>query len=437
MSYFEKILKLKGYPLPKAQEELARIQSMSQDEFIHWQQEKAWQIAKFHYTHNEMYKKLVGNHLPDRWDDLPVVTKKHLQKPLSEIISNGLRLSDCHTGSTSGSTGIPFHFAKDKMAHAMTWAVIYDRYKWYDISFSSKQARFYGIPKEFLANRKELLKDLTMNRQRFSVFDMSPKVLDGFVKRFKKNNFDYVYGYTNSLVMFARHLLNKQIVLKDICPTLRLAICTSETCTEEDNEILNKAFGVPVIREYGLSETCLTAFDHAGVWKITEETLFTEVVDELNQQLPSGNEGRILSTSLYNTALPMVRYQTGDIGIIGNERNGIYRNLEKLTGRTNDTIILPSGKKAPGLTFYYIARSVLEMSGVLHQFIVRQTTNKKFVFDIVADRDLSKKEKELVKEKISLYLETGLDIEFNRVESIERHPSGKLKHFYSELDSVE
>lgn len=434
MSIFERILKLQGFPIAKAMQDLKRLHAMSVDEFLHWQTEQAWKMAHYHYKNNPMYRSLVGSTFPDQWDDLPVVTKKHLQQPFRDIVSKGTKLSDCYKGSTSGSTGIPFHFAKDKMTHAMTWAVIDNRYNWYGINFASKQARFYGIPKEYIANRKEVLKDNLMNRQRFSVFDLSPKALDGFIRRFKRTGFDYIYGYTNSLVMFARHLIKKHLVLNNVCPDLKLAICTSETCTDEDKQIMEQGFGVPVIREYGLSETCLTAFDDKDSWKLTEETLFTEIVDNNNKQLPGGKEGRILSTSLFNTAFPMIRYQTGDIGIISHERDGIYRHLEELIGRTNDTIKLPSGKEAPGLTFYYIARSVLEMSGVLQQFIVRQTKPNRFVFDIVAERDLTKREQELVKEKISLYLEPGLEIEFNRVPAIGRHSSGKLKHFYSELN---
>lgn len=426
MTYFEQVLKVKGYPYKAARQELARLQAMSKDEFINWQRQKAWDIAGFHYKNNRLYRELVGAAFPDRWEDLPIITKQDLQHPLRNILSRGIKLSDCYKGSTSGSTGTPFHFAKDKMAHAMTWAVIADRYAWHDITYSSKQARFYGIPKEYLANRKEVWKDRIMNRVRFSVFDLSEKALDGFVRKFKRNRFQYIYGYTNSLVMFARHLISKQLILKDITPTLRIAICTSETCTPEDKQILEEGFGISVVREYGLSETCLSAFDApSGAWQITEETLYNE-----------NTEGQqIVSTSLYNTAIPMVRYSTGDIGEISEGRNGIYRELKNLLGRTNDTILLPSGKKAPGLTFYYISRSVLEMSGVLKEFIVRQTGLRHFVFDIVANRDLKQKEKDLIKEKIELYLERGLDIQFNRVEKIERPPSGKLKNFYSELDS--
>src|SRR5690606_328888 len=102
----------------------------------------------------------------------------------------------------------------------------------------------------------------------------------------------------------------------------------------------------------------------------------------------SGVEGRILSTSLYNKAFPMIRYETGDVGVIDYAHDPRYTQLKQLSGRVNDTIVLPGGKKAAGLTFYYISRSVLEKSGVLKEFIIRQTKEHRFEFDIVSDREL-------------------------------------------------
>jgi len=96
-------------------------------------------------------------------------------------------------------------------------------------------------------------------------------------------------------------------------------------------------------------------------------------------------------------------------------------------------ILLPSGKKSPGLTFYYISRSILESSGSLKEFIIRQTSKNTFIFDIVSDNDLSNKEIEKIKDKMDTYLEPGLKIIINRVELIKRPKSGKIKHFFSEV----
>ena len=166
---------------------------------------------------------------------------------------------------------------------------------------------------------------------------------------------------------------------------------------------------------------------------MNNETLYTETVNDSNDVV-SDVEGRILSTSLYNKAFPMVRYETGDVGVIDDAPDPRYTQLKQLSGRVNDTIVLPGGKKAAGLTFYYISRSVLEKSGVLKEFIIRQTKEHRFEFDIVSDRELTEEEKKLLQEKVTLYLQPGLEIIINRVAHIPRPTSGKLKHFYSELN---
>ncbi|MCD6062462.1 MAG: coenzyme synthetase-like protein [Flavipsychrobacter sp.] len=434
MSLFPTILIAQGYPFRKAQAQLRLIQQMCPAEFSEWQNRQAWDMARFHYHNNEVYRAKVGNVFPDRWNDLPVMTKQDLQKPLRSLISKGGSISQCYVGSTSGSTGTPFFFVKDKFAHAMTWAVIANRYSWYSLDFSSLQARFYGIPKEFGRHLGEKLKDILMNRRRFSVFDLSDRALSVFLQRFSRQQFKYIYGYTSSLVAFARFLIEEELVLKNICPTLKICISTSEVCTPEDHVILETAFGISHIREYGVSETCLGAFEGPDkIWKLNEESLLIEAVNDYAEEVSPGIEGNILMTSLFNRAFPMIRYQVGDVGMFDEKQVGIHRTLLSLTGRTNDIVLLPNGQTAAGLTFYYISRGILENSGVLKEFIIRQVAIDHFVFDTVTDRDLTPEEVQTITDKLSLYLVPGLKLDINRVETITRPASGKLKHFYSEI----
>lgn len=437
MNLFSTILTAQGYPYNKAQAQLRNLQEMKVPEFIEWQEKQAWKIARFHYQHNEFYKNKVGSIFPDRWEDLPILTKKDLQYPLVSLLTKDVSLGECHVSSTSGSTGTPFFFAKDKFAHAMTWAVIADRYKWHGLDLQSLQARFYGIPKEAKGYWRERLKDTMMKRVRFSVFDLSGEALEKFLHRFETEKFRYIYGYTSALVLFARFLIANNIVLKTVCPSLKVCISTSETSTPEDRNVLEQAFGITHVSEYGVSETCLVAFESDKKrFVLTEETLLTEVVDCHGSDFSRGKEGNIIMTSLFNRALPMIRYQVGDTGSVSETREGIHRRLLSLTGRTNDVVTLPSGKKAAGLTFYYISRSILENSGVLKEFIIRQVASDHFIFDIVSDRDLTNTEVQTVHDKLALYLTQGLKLDINRVDKIVRPASGKLKHFYSEIGEV-
>ncbi len=154
---------------------------------------------------------------------------------------------------------------------------------------------------------------------------------------------------------------------------------------------MQKAFGINIINEYGSSETGIMAFeDPEGDWVLNTWNQYFEIVDDGGKVLNEGEEGNIIVTDLYNDAFPFIRYHIGDRGIISSkEKNGReIKILKSLTGRINDTIVLPSGKKAAGLTFYYVSRGILNSSGTIKEFIIRQKSIDTFLFELVSDSEL-------------------------------------------------
>ncbi|CAM3630145.1 putative capK protein [Flavobacterium saliperosum S13] len=393
------------------------------------------EIVSFHMKNNSFYRELAGKNTVENWNDLPVLTKKDLQKPLIKRLSKGYTPKTVFVNKTSGSSGDPFVFAKDKQAHALTWASIIHRFGWYGIDFNtSYQARFYGIPLDFIGYRKERLKDFLGQRYRFPIFDLSDAFLEKVLTHFRTKKFEYINGYTSSIVLFAKFLQTKNIVLKTICPTLKVCMVTSEMLFDDDKILLETQLGIPIVNEYGASELDLIAFQNPnGEWQVNSETLFMEILDENNQPVPNGTEGRIVITSLYNKAHPFIRYDIGDIGILDEKSTPKKPILKKLIGRTNDVALLPSGKKAPGLTFYYVTKSIIEDDGNVKEFIIRQTKIDTFEIDYVSEKELTSEQLKKIQEAIDNYLEPGLQFSYHRKNSLLRNARGKLKQFISEL----
>ena len=409
---FDFSLLINGFPMKEAKAELQKIQSIPEEEFETFIENKKQEIVDYHLKNNSSYQNLVGKTTFNTWKDLPIMTKKDFQKPLIERLSTGFSLKNVYVNKTSGSSGDPFIFAKDK--------------------FSSYQARFYGIPLDFIGNKKERFKDFLSNRYRFSIFDLSDTILEGFLKKFETATFDYINGYTSSIVLFAKFLQQKNIVLKNICPTLKVCVVTSEMLFEEDKILLEKQFGVAVVNEYGASELDLIAFQNPnGEWQVNSETLFVEILDNENNVLPYGKEGRIVITSLFNKAHPFIRYDIGDIGILDDKSTPKKPILQQLIGRTNDIAILPSGKKSPGLTFYYVTKSIIEDDGNVKEFVIKQTKIDTFDIEYVSQTELNQEQIQKIEAAIALYLEKGLVFTFVRKEKLERSKSGKLKQFVS------
>ena len=161
------------------------------------------------------------------------------------------------------------------------------------------------------------------------------------------------------------------------------------------------------------------------------ETLFVEILDENNQAVPNGVEGKVVITSLYNTAHPFIRYEIGDVGVLDEKSTWKKPILKKLIGRTNDVALLPSGKKSPGLTFYYVTKSIIQDDGNVKEFIVKQTSIATFEIDYVSEKELTLQQIKAIEIAIATYLEPGLHFTYNRKLVLERTKRGKLKQFQS------
>lgn len=434
-SLFSFSLKINGFPIAKAKELFAEILAKSETDCENYLTKQRNEIVEFHLSNNSFYRDLVGKEKIENWNDLPVLSKKDLQKPLAERLSKGYSTKNCYINKTSGSSGTPFIFAKDKPCHALTWASIIYRFGWFGIDFnSSYQARFYGIPLDFVGNLKERIKDFMSSRYRFSIFNLSDEELEKIVTQFRNKKFDYINGYTSSIVLFAKYLEQRNIVLKDLCPSLKVCMVTSEMLFESDKKLLEKQFGIPIVNEYGASELDLIAFLNTNnEWQVNAETLFVEILDQNNQPVPNGTEGKIVVTSLYNKAHPFIRYEIGDVGILDPKSTIQKPILQKLIGRTSDVAVLPSGKKSPGLSFYYVTKSIIEDDGNVKEFIVRQTKIDCFEIDYVSTEVLMKQQIDAIEKAIATYLEPGLQFTYTRKEVLDRTKRGKLKQFQSLL----
>lgn len=433
LNIFNLTLRLNGFPIGKARKELTKILEVPEEQYAAYATQQKDAIFDFHLTNNSYYKNFIGGKPIAKWEDIPVMRKIDFQRPLKERLSAGYSEGNVYVNKTSGSSGDPFVFAKDKFCHALIWVNIMRRFNWYGIDYNqSFQARFYGMPLDFISNKKLRIKDILSSRYRFNIFDFSDAALEKMVHKFHTTEFDYINGYTSSIVLLAQYLKRKNLYLDKICPTLKVCIVTSEMLFEEDKKLLEERFRIPIINEYGSAELDIIALENPeGEFKINAETLYVEILDENDKVLPNGQEGRIIVTSLYNKAHPMIRYEVGDMGILDERSTAKNPILKKLTGRTNDVALLPSGKKSPGMTFYSITKKLFDDEGNVKEFVITQTKHDTFEIEYLSDAAFTETETEHIKSVFSTFLEPNLHYVFIRKEQLDRGKSGKLKQFRS------
>jgi phenylacetate-CoA ligase len=128
--------------------------------------------------------------------------------------------------------------------------------------------------------------------------------------------------------------------------SLQVGIFGAEPWTNSMREEIEQAFDMHAVDIYGLSEVmgpgvaneCVETKDGLHLW---EDHFYPEIIDpETGEVLPDGSEGELVFTSLTKEGMPMIRYRTRDLTRLlpGTARS--MRRIEKITGRSDDMIIL-------------------------------------------------------------------------------------------------
>ncbi|WP_128978376.1 phenylacetate--CoA ligase PaaK [Streptomyces roseicoloratus] len=128
--------------------------------------------------------------------------------------------------------------------------------------------------------------------------------------------------------------------------SLKVGIFGAEPWTEEMRREIEERFAIDAVDIYGLSEVmgpgvaqeCVETKDGLHIW---EDHFLPEIVDPVTGEvLPDGEEGELVFTSLTKEAMPVVRYRTRDLTRLLPGTARVFRRMEKVTGRSDDMVIL-------------------------------------------------------------------------------------------------
>ncbi|MFI8003241.1 phenylacetate--CoA ligase PaaK [Streptomyces sp. NPDC086010] len=157
--------------------------------------------------------------------------------------------------------------------------------------------------------------------------------------------------------------------------SLKVGIFGAEPWTEQMRREIEERFAIDAVDIYGLSEVmgpgvaqeCVETKDGLHIW---EDHFYPEVVDPFTGEvLPDGEEGELVFTSLTKEAMPVIRYRTRDLTRLLPGTARVFRRMEKVTGRSDDMVILRGVNLFPT----QIEEIVLRTPGVAPHFQLRLT----------------------------------------------------------------
>ncbi|MFG3496703.1 phenylacetate--CoA ligase PaaK [Streptomyces sp. NPDC047886] len=157
--------------------------------------------------------------------------------------------------------------------------------------------------------------------------------------------------------------------------SLKVGIFGAEPWTEAMRREIEDRFALDAVDIYGLSEVigpgvaqeCVETKDGLHIW---EDHFYPEVVDPVTGEvLPDGERGELVFTSLTKEAMPVVRYRTRDLTRLLPGTARVFRRMEKVTGRSDDMVILRGVNLFPT----QIEEIVLRTPGLAPHFQLRLT----------------------------------------------------------------
>lgn len=354
------------------------------------------------YEHVPFYRKLfddAGGKPDDIRTDkdlaaLPVTTKKELQsRPLEEITADDIPLEGCRSMIISGPSGQPFtvYFRpQDHRFLEMLWArgFLED-----GLTFTDKRVSIeYRLP------FRSLIQKFGIWRKDLLSVEIDPAAQVSAVKKMRPN---VITGYPFDLEGLAMAVKAGGAEAEDTGINLKAAFSLGSYLSDEAREKIKGALGTAVFDFYGSGELGCIAWEcekHEG-YHINSDAFVVEIAEN-GRQLPPGEEGEIICTSLQSYALPLIRYRTGDVGVLADGTCSCGRGLPLMSerkGKANTFVRTAEGKwVSPCLLV-----NILKVIPGIDQYKALQEKDGRFVVKLAKGRFFSERTVERVRSGLS------------------------------------
>ncbi|MCM2374829.1 phenylacetate--CoA ligase family protein [Aporhodopirellula aestuarii] len=422
-------------------DELQRSQWWSEAEIEHLQRTRLVSLIDFCSQHSLYYRDLwsdAGVRPADiqSASDLPKLplTTRETMRDHSARIRTEITGQASVSKSTGGSSGTPLRFTIDTEANDRRVAAALRGYAMAGGGVGTKQVHIWGgafADQSRLRAAKEYVYSRWLYRRcMLNSFHLSDSNAEGFIHQINRLRPQVIVAYTNPIDMLSRIILERGVQVHQP----RAIITGAEKLYDHQRERIEAAFHSPVFETYGSREFTLIGAEcpeHAGL-HLTSENLIVEVVNEDGQPTPSGEEGNIAVTDLWNRSTPFVRYLIGDRAVAGTVNCPCGRGLpmlRKVVGRRLDMLHTADGRHLPGEYFPHLMKDF----AAVRQFQVVQPTAEEVVVKVVVDGSWSAEQAKRLRTLVREGVGDTTTLRIDEVQSIPLTSHGKHRVVVSYL----
>lgn len=327
--------------------------------------------------------------------DFPVIKKTIIQNNFEDFQSETFKNKKNFKVSTSGSTGLPFTLYQDNNKRNRNKA---------DVIYFLKQCNFevgdklYNLAVRLKENQKATFSSWLKNVSLVEISKLSDEAIEHLITTIAndKNPNKSILGYVSGLETIVRYIERKKIKVDHL--KLNSIIPNSEYLSPQTKSTLTKHFKTDVLSRYSSDELGILAhqtINSPNNFTINHASYFIEVLNfEDDTPVKHGETGRIIVTDLFNYAMPIIRYDTGDVAKLRMLDNGIFE-FEKVEGRKMDLIYDTKGNLLSSYIFY---TKVSEYYHLLKQYQFIQQGEKDYEIKLNLHGDKFDFEKEVIED---------------------------------------
>jgi len=413
---------IKGSKVRSHYDAITRINEDHESDYAIGERKKYLSAILRHSTETVPYYKSFGM-TDTSLDRFPVVDKNLIRKNIKSFYSNLYTNKKTFKASTSGSTGTPFtvlHDTDKKRRHKSDV-----RFFWESVGHAWGTG-FYYLRVWNKGNRKSELARKIQNIIPIDVVELNDRKIKKLLNSIKSDSTPKsILSYASALDRIFEYLKRNPTDLSDA--GILSIIAMSESLDGPTKKYLKEHFGCPVVSRYANTENGMLAQQTSvsgNSFLANLASYHIEVLDIL-EDIPArhGETGRIVVTDLFNRAMPLIRYDTGDLGVMEKtELNGKTQYvLKKVEGRKMDAICNTDGKPISSFILTNNMWKYAELNQ--YQFIQKGATEYEFLLNLQGD---FLREEELIKE-FKGYLGSDAKLALTYIDEIPLLSSGKRK----------
>ncbi len=359
---------------------------------------------------------------------LPVLNKRDL-RDVTKLTARRAPRSTFYR-RTSGSTGTPFKVLVDREASISEMALVYRFLLSIGYDWGDEIVQLWGAPvvgsgsivPRIAEGMRQAVRRAVWNLNNFDTYKSDTGATRKIAATLTPGRPRVLRGYTSAIYSLAL-----EIIQRDMRVGAKAVITTAEKLFGYQRKTIERAFGPILYDQYGCGESNSIAFEceqHHGLHVASEHV----AVELLDADGGSATTGRVVFTDLDNYAMPLIRYENGDLATWANGACACGRGspmIKQVDGRQYELLEVPGGRKIHGGFFDEI---YIEMGFgdryLIEDLRVVQEAIDRYRLEFVMSGQLSHSDVAALRAKYAQYLgDVRVDVVY--VDAIPSSESGK------------